>query len=259
MQRTVFGRLALGFRCLLLVLSFFGMPKSAISAGQVAFLDELGAPDEDDEATDYDDEDGVDGDSYEPGGSRDGAAIRRLRTTGIMLGLGRTEAWLTNALSVRLWQTTDNLLVFGVGNGNYKTELRISDYTYDITFRTRGAYGGWRHFVGHSVPLFVQAGGGIAQWNGTVETRGSDAARGSSSLKTEQDYSAMGIYGEGSVGFAGYWANGFSLEYVLMGIGKTIYATYQSDLEGSSERALNRGVEFPVWFGLLNVAVGYYF
>ena len=225
---------------------------------ELALFDELGALDQDDDATDDDDDEGIDSDTYEPGGSRLGETIRNTHPNGVMLGLGRTEAWLTATISARIWRGSQDMVMVGGGTGSYRTELKLSDYTYDFNIRSRGAFGGWRHYMGRSVPLFVQGGGGLSQWTGSVETRG-DSGRSSLASKDDQAFAATGIYGEGGVGFAGYWANGFSIEYVLIGIGKTLYSNYSNEPTGSSDRALTRTIEFPVWFGLVNLSIGYYF
>lgn len=240
--------------------SFAFHPLPLMAQAEIALLDQLGEPDVDDEATDEDDdEDFIEGEPYAPRSGEVAAAVRKSHPNGFMLGVGRTEAWETTALSVRHWNNVNNMVLFGGGTGNYKTELQLSDFTYDIKMQTRGIYGGWRHFIGNSLPLFLQCGGGVTEWSGAVASRGGETSTAIDIDELSENYRASGAHIEGAVGFAGYWANGFSVEYVLMGIGKTLFTKYSSELENGADRAVRRNIEFPVWYGLLNIALGYYF
>lgn len=224
------------------------------AASTIIARDQLSAPDEDDDDGDEDEDDlPLEGDRE---GSR--RPPRESHPFGIVAGLGRMAPWDTNSLGVRYAWAPNREAMFHGGTGKYRAELRRSEINYNEDFRTTSVRVGNRWYTSKSAPLFLQAGLGAVNWKGSIESKGSDSATPGAFPK--MDFAARGVILDGAVGFSGHWDNGFSVEYCLLGVGQTLYSRYSYERsEDELQKVVEASFHAPVWYGLLNLSLGWFF
>lgn len=180
-------------------------------------------------------------------------------------GLGNGKPWQGYTLEMGAILAKDRTVAMSLGAGSFKESGFLEERAYDVSGRSRAIAFALREYSRHFPHLALELVVGYGDWSGRVDPHGSDTDEpaddaDTEALKLSSGFNAHGlIFGVG-LGCSWLWDNGFYLDWTPLGLHASKLLQRELDRDTRVvERAVTFAIERPLFYGLMNLKLGYLF